>query len=449
MVINLPDDVKFIIDTLESGGFEAYAVGGCVRDSIMGKLPYDWDVCTSALPEQTIETFAGQHIIETGLKHGTVTLMLNGNPYEITTFRTDGKYTDNRRPDKVKFVNVLKRDLARRDFTINSLAYNPKADIIDYYGGVEDLRAGVIKCVGNANKRFQEDALRIMRALRFASVFGFVGDGDTAKAMHENKKLLRNIAVERIAAEFNKLLLGDGARQVLSAHIEIIAEIIPEITSAVGFKQNNPYHCYDVLTHILYGVEAAPKDLILRLALFFHDIGKPASYTESDGGTGHFYGHPQISSDMAYEILQRLRYDNDTIKTVTQLVSFHDCEINRRQHIKRWLNKIGEERFRQLIEVKKADAAAQAMAVRADRINALSGILIMLDEIIAQNQCFSLKDLAVKGRDLIDAGLSEGKQIGVILDKLMDTVINEEAENDKAALLEIAKEQIKEEVQRI
>jgi tRNA nucleotidyltransferase (CCA-adding enzyme) len=348
---------------------------------------------------------------------------------------------DNRRPDKVKFVNVLKRDLARRDFSINAMAYNPTTGLIDYYGGQQDLADKLIKCVGNPNKRFQEDALRIMRALRFAAALGFEIEKTTAQAMHDNRKLLNNIAVERIAIELNKLLLGNNVRELLLAHFDILTTIIPELSAARGFKQNNPYHCYDVLEHILYSVENAPKDIIIRLIMLFHDIGKPNCYSEADG-IGHFYGHPQASTDMTKDILTRLKYDNDTIKAVTELVLYHDSEINRKQHIKRWLNKIGEERFRQLIKVKKADALAQAEHVRQDRIAELNGLLIKLDEILAEQQCFSLKDLEVNGRDLLEAGVPQGTQIGVILNRLMDMVIDDEAANDREVLLEIARGRI-------
>jgi tRNA nucleotidyltransferase (CCA-adding enzyme) len=435
MIIKLPGEVQFIIGTLENRGYGAYAVGGCVRDSLLGKEPQDWDICTSALPEQTMGCFDGYHIIETGMKHGTITLMLNHQPFEITTYRVDGKYTDGRRPDSVKFVSVLKRDLARRDFTIGAMAYNPKTGLVDYYGGQQDLANGTIKCVGNPDKRFQEDALRIMRALRFAAVFGFTIDTDTARAMHNNRTLLKNIAAERIAVELNKLLMGDRVSEVLSAHISVLTGIIPEFEPAVGFGQNNPYHCYDVMTHTLASIDAAPKDLIIRLTMLFHDIGKPSSYTESADGVGHFYGHPQVGTDMARDILARLKYDNDTIKAVTQLVLYHDTDVRAsRKIIKRSLSKLGEERFRQLIEVKRADTLAHSESVRAEGLSLLDDVMVVLDEIIEQQQCFSLKDLAVNGRDLIDAGVTEGVQIGKILSRLLDMVINESIENDKVAL---------------
>ena len=443
MIIKLPDEARHIIETLENHGFEAYAVGGCIRDSLLGKTPQDWDICTSALAAQTMLCFSAHHIIKTGLQHGTVTLMLNHKPFEITTYRVDRKYTEHSRPGKIKFVNVLKRDLACRDFTINAMAYNPKTGLVDYYGGQTDLTERKIKCVGNVGKRLREDALRIMRALRFASADGFSIDDDTAKAMFENKALLHNVAAERIATELNKLIIGDRVCEVLSVHRPVLIEIIPEFGCAVGFKQNNPYHCYDVLTHTLVSIDAAPKDLIIRLTMLFHDIAKPKCYTEANDGIGHFYGHQQESADISNAILRRLKYDNDTIRAVSQLVLYHDADIEpRRKHIKRWLNKIGELRLQQLLEVNRADIMAQSSQYRQARLERLDAVLPIVEEIIEQQQCFSLKDLAVNGRDLNNAGVPQGPEIGSILKRLLDMVIDEEIPNDKAMLLEIASNNI-------
>lgn len=394
MIVNFPDEVRHIIDTLEKSGHEAYAAGGCIRDSLLGNIPQDWDICTSALPEQTKQVFLGGHIIETGLKHGTVTLMLNCKPYEITTYRVDGKYKDNRRPETVRFVSVLKRDLARRDFTINAMAYNPKTGLVDYYGGRRDLAEKKIKCVGNAGKRFCEDALRIMRALRFASVFGFSIEPDTAAAMHKNKKLLHNISPERISAEFDKLILGGGVKRILSDHAGIIGEIIPEIR--------------DLPDYVLSGVKNAPKDPAIRLAALL-----------------------RVNPDTAENILSGLKYDRDTIKKVSQLILYRNFEITSRPDIKRLLGKIGGERFRELIELKKAESLALG-----DEITGLDEIQKTADEIIGQKQCFSLRDLALKGEDLILAGMPKGPKIGAALNLLLDMVIDETAENDKKVLLD-------------
>jgi len=436
MNIEIPKNVKYIIETLENCGYEAYTVGGCVRDSLLGKVPKDWDICTSALPEQTKNCFCGERIIETGLKHGTITLMLENEPFEITTYRADGKYSDNRRPEQVKFVNVLKRDLARRDFTINAMAYNPKTGIVDYYGGQQDLAEKKIKCVGNPDKRFKEDALRIMRALRFAVAFGFCIDENTAKAMSDNKKLLQNISSERIATEINKIIMEDNICELLFSHLHILFEIIPELEPSFGFDQHSPYHCFDVLTHTLKTVENSPNDLIVRLTMLFHDIGKPECYTCDEDGIGHFRGHWQVSADMAKEILFRLRYDNETIKTVTELVYYHNLVIDpNAKSIKQMLNKIGEKKFMQLMDVKKADIMAKAVEYRAEQIDIINETIILANEIIDQKQCYSLKNLAINGKDLIKIGVKEGAEIGKILNMLLDMVIDESVENDKIKLL--------------
>jgi len=388
MEIKIPDDAIYILNAIEAAGYEANVVGGCVRDALLGKAPDDWDICTSALPEQTMEIFYNHHIIETGLQHGTVTLMLHKKPYEITTYRVDGKYKDNRRPEQVKFVSVLKRDLARRDFTINAMAYNPKTGLADYYGGRQDLADKIIKCVGNPDKRFGEDALRIMRAMRFAAALGFKIDGGTKQAMLENKALLNNIAKERIAAELNKLIVGDGAAEIILEHFAVISEVIPELTELHDFSR-------------------APKDIGVRLAVLFN-------------GT---------DSETAVKILRRLKYDNATAATVKTLVLYRGADIQpESKNIKRWLNKIGEETLRKLLEVKRAGNTAQ-----------LDNITSVLNEIIEQNQCFSLKNLAVGGNDLISIGITEGTKIGGILKRLLDIVIDEQIENEKTILLETAK----------
>jgi len=499
--VNIPEEVRYIIGRLEVNGFEAYAVGGCVRDAVLGVIPEDWDICTSALPEQTARCFDGYNIIETGLKHGTITLRVNHKSYEITTYRIDGVYSDNRRPDNVEFTNDLKNDLSRRDFTINAMAYNPRTGIIDYFGGMSDIECRIIRCVGDANKRFKEDALRIMRALRFASVMattrhcgldpqshedmdeanvGHKSEGhrgsdllcrppvsstrhcgldpqshedmddvnegqnrshcfnieqDTSEAIFRNKELLNNIAAERVAVELNKLIVGEGAGEVLLSYIPVFEVFIPEIANIAGFKQNSKYHYLDVWEHTVKSVVNAPKDVCLRLTMLLHDIAKPQCYTEVDS-VGHFYGHPQLSSDMARVILNRLKYDNDTIKTVTTLILYHDTDIEpNAKHIKRWLNRIGEQKFRQLLAVKRADSMAKVEEHRDIQLKQFDEVLQVLDEVIKEQQCFSLKDLAVDGRDLIAIGITEGSEIGTTLNRLLDMVIDGEIENEKETLL--------------
>ena len=441
-LIDVPEAARTIMGRLEEAGFEAFVVGGCVRDSLLGRGPKDWDVCTSALPEQTLEIFKESRVVETGLKHGTVTIMAGDEPIEVTTYRIDGDYSDNRRPDKVEFTASLREDLSRRDFTINAMAYSPAAGLVDYHGGADDLKAGTIRCVGDPGQRFTEDALRIMRALRFSAVLEFSIDAKTKAAMHDNRGLLRNIAAERIAAELNGLILGDGVRKTIAGNLDVVFEVIPELAQGAGFEQNNPYHCYTVLNHILFSVENVRKDVRLRLTMLLHDIAKPKCYTESDSG-GHFYGHAQVGADMARVILSRLKYDNATISTVCGLIKYHDATIpSRRRVVKKWLNKIGEARLRQLLEVKTADAKAQVPAHGEEKIAGLEKVLALIDDVIEHGQCFSLKDLAVNGRDLIEAGVPEGPGVGVMLKQLVGLVIDEKVENERAALLGIVKMQL-------
>ena len=438
--INIPAGAEYIIEALETEGYEAWVVGGCVRDSLMGKEPKDWDICTSALPEQYLKCFSNNKVIETGLKHGTITILINNIPYELTTFRIDNEYSDNRHPDGVEFIDSLKGDLARRDFTINAMAYNARNGLVDFFGGAEDLGKGIIKCVGEPDKRFREDALRIMRALRFAATLGFKIDKSTSTAMKKNKELLNNIAVERIAAELSALIIGNNIYELFSENMQVILEIIPELKASIGFDQNNIHHCYDVLTHTLHSVDSAKADLHVRLCMLFHDIGKPMCYSEING-TGHFYGHTQLSADMTRKILRRLKYDNETVSIVTQLVLYHDVKVApKSRFIKRWLNRIGEQRLRQLIEVNRADVMAQDPYYRDDRLKQLEEAQLLIDEIIKQQQCFSIKDLAVNGSDLIDIGIIEGYEIGLILNRLVYMVIDEEIENEKDQLIHAAKQ---------
>jgi len=438
--ISIPNEVKFIIDTLEKSGYEAYAVGGCVRDAILGMEAKDWDICTPALPEQTKQCFKGCRIIETGLQHGTITLLIDHKPFEITTYRIDGIYSDNRRPDKVEFVGDIREDLSRRDFTINAMAYNPSKGILDYFDGIQDIKNKTIRCVGDPDKRFQEDALRIMRALRFASVLGFNIEDETSAAIHRNKGLLRNISVERISMELNRLIVGSNTGDVLLSYASVLEEIILEIRDMIGFEQNSPYHHLDVWRHTVESVAKTPAEIVLRLTMLFHDIAKPKFYTEVDK-IGHFYRHQKAGSDIAEEVLSRLKYDNNTIEIVKQLILYHDADIQpRRKHIKRWLNRIGEEQFRRLIVIKRADAMAQSEKYRQDKLTVLDNILPVLDEIIDRQQCFSLQDLAVNGRDLLEIGIPEGAAVGQILNQLLDLVIDESVENEREVLLKIAAE---------
>ena len=437
--IDIPNGAALILDKLKRNGFESFCVGGCVRDSLLNLQPKDWDICTSALPEQVEEIFKDNRIIETGLKHGTVTIIMDDGQYEVTTFRTDGVYSDCRRPDNVTFVRNIEDDLARRDFTINALAYDGER-LIDLYGGVRHLEQGIIACVGNADDRFNEDALRIMRALRFASVYGFKIADETAKAIHKNAKLLNNIAVERINVELCKLLCGEGALQILLDYNDIIATIIPEFKPCIGFDQNNRYHRYTVYDHIAHAVDNYKgTDLTVKLALFFHDIGKPTCYTEDENG-GHFHGHGIPSRDITEQVLQHLRFDNKTQKDVTELVLYHDSVIEPTpKTVKRWLNKVGEEQLLRLLDIRMADILAHAEGTQESRIERCIAVRKLMNSIVAEKQCFTIKDLIIGGIDVLDLGVPQGKLIGEILNHLLDKVISGELDNKKAVLIDEAK----------
>lgn len=440
MIIKMPTQVTQIINTFEQNNFEAYAVGGCIRDSILNKSPYDWDITTNALPNQTIKCFENYRIIKTGLKHGTVTIVIDHKTFEVTTFRIDGIYSDNRRPDSVEFTKNLKEDLSRRDFTINSIAYNDKVGFIDFFEGINDIKNKIINCVGEPDLRFNEDALRIIRALRFSSVLDFKISSNTELSIHKNKHLIKNIAPERISVELNKLILGSNVKEILENFSDVIAEFIPEINPMIGFKQNNQYHHLDVWKHTIETVVNSPNEIILRLTMLLHDIAKPICYTEDEQGRGHFYGHSSHSADIAEKILKRLKYDNCTILCVKELILYHDYTIKaKKKNIKHMLNKLGEQSSRRLIEVKKADIKGHNPKY-IKYIDIIDKANDLIDEIIEQQQCFCLKDLAVNGKDLINEGIPKGAQIGIVLNRLMDMVIDDKIENDKEKLLALVRD---------
>ena len=444
--INMPVGAKRIIENLTKHGFEAYVVGGCVRDSLLGYSPKDWDICTSATPEVIKELH--NRTIDTGLKHGTVSVVESDGIYEVTTFRVDGVYSDNRRPDTVEFVTDLKMDLSRRDFTINAMAYNDEAGVIDYYGGLSDLAEHKIKCVGSAGDRFDEDALRILRAIRFSSVYGFSIEHDTSKAIHDKAALLQNIASERIQSELCKtIVFGQRAADVLLEYSDVVSIIIPEIEPCIGFVQNNRFHKYDVYEHMVRAMEAyAGHDLSVKFALLIHDIGKPLCYTEDENG-GHFYGHSVPSHDIAEQVVDRLKFDNKTKETVLELVLYHDSAIEpTTKTVKRWLNRIGAERLSQLLDVKMADIAAHADNTQTERINQYLSVREIAKEVIASEQCFQLKDLEINGRDVMSLGVEEGRQVGRILNYLLEGVIAGDIDNTYGALLKYAREIIEKEV---
>lgn len=441
MNIKLPKDVIYILQRLENSGYSAYVVGGCVRDALLGNAPQDWDICTSALPQQVINTFSDYRVIKTGIKHGTVTLMLNSNMYEITTFRTEKDYSDNRRPDTVEFVADIKEDLSRRDFTVNAMAYNPKQGLIDLFFGLDDLNMHIIRTVGNADVRFNEDALRILRALRFSAKLCFNIEKSTAASVHRNKGLLNNIAAERILAEFKQLLLSENAVNILREYYDVISVFIPEISPMVGFCQHNSYHCYDVWEHTLHALSYADNNIIIRLAVLFHDIGKPHSLTFDQQGIGHFYGHCVKSAEITENILKRLRCDIKTIKTVVELVKNHDRIIsaNSRSVKKAALHLGSEEMTRLLIAVKKCDAYGQSPKLFRQRLEELNEIEDILNSLIANNKIlFSVKELKINGNDLINMGVKDGRVVGAILNSLLKSVNDENIDNIYSSLVKAA-----------
>ena len=440
--ITLPLSVAHALSVLEACGYEAYIVGGCVRDSLLGRTPNDWDITTNATPEQMKACFGDFRVIETGIQHGTLTVIVEGMQLEITTYRNDGEYLDNRHPVQVTFSKHIEDDLSRRDFTVNAMAYHPKKGVVDLFGGQEDLKNRVIRAVGDAKTRFCEDGLRIMRAIRFASVLNFQIEEDTAKAVHACKNLLSGIAAERIREEFCKLICGPGAVRILREYIDVVAVFLPELDRCVGFEQNTKYHCYDVFEHTLHALELCENnDLITRLGVLLHDIGKPLCYTEDELG-GHFKGHAPIGVELTREILSRLRFDNETIRRMELLVEWHDIPLSaEKKRVKRLMQRIKDEDILRLLEIKRCDRLAHAKDFQ-ELAPDLALIPSVIEEIRAEDACLSLKTLAVDGSDLMALGVPEGKKIGEMLHLLLDDVIEERLPNQKEALLQAAKERM-------
>ena len=438
--IYLPDTVKKLIERLEKKGHEAYAAGGCVRDSLLGKTPHDYDITTSALPDEVASLFSDMTVIPTGIKHGTVTVICDKIPYEITTYRTESKYSDGRRPDCVGFTKSLRNDSARRDFTINAMAYNDNDGLVDFFGGRNDLKNGIIRCVGDPDARLTEDALRILRAIRFESVLGYRSEKATCAALHRNLAFLKNVSAERTAVELKKLICGKDVRRVILEYADILGAVIPEILPMRGFDQKNYHHIYDVLEHTAYATEAVKAVPELRLAAFFHDIGKPAAFTVDENGTGHFKGHPEISALMTDRILRRLKFSNDERTLIVTLVRYHDRMIEPNEKaVRRAINKLSPDIFFMLLDLKRADNLAQAPKFR-DRQMLYNDTEKIAKDIISRGDCISKKTLAINGNDLIDAGITEGRQIGKILDVLFEKVLEGSLENKKDLLLKAAKD---------
>lgn len=430
----LPPYAADVLRRLHAAGHAAFAVGGCVRDSVMGITPTDYDLATSATPEEVLHVFEEERVIETGVKHGTVTVLIGDASVEVTTFRVDGTYSDARRPDAVTFTPSLSADLARRDFTVNAMAWDEREDLlIDPYGGAADIEQRVIRCVGDPDTRFREDALRILRALRFAAALDFSIAPETAAALRHCAPLLEKISAERVAVELCKLICGKNVRAVMLDYGDVLGVPIPEILPMRGFDQHNPYHIYDVWEHTAAAVESAPPTVVLRLAALLHDIGKPPCFTLDEGG-GHFYGHAKTGAEMADVILRRLRFDTATRERVVLLVREHcGFELTERA-VKRALNRLGPEAFFELSELMRSDNLAQSPALR-HRQAWIDAMERLGRDILNEQACFSLKDLAVDGNDLIAAGYAPGPELGAALKKLLDAVIDGKAANEKSALL--------------
>lgn len=436
MLMFVPEDVKAILEKLNSSGYEGYIVGGCVRDSLLGKKPKDWDICTNAKPEKVMEIFEGFNVIPTGLQHGTVTVMLNKEGYEITTYRIDGDYSDGRHPDKVSFTSSLAEDLARRDFTINAMAYSEEEGIVDIFNGIDDLKKGKIRCVGKAEERFSEDALRVMRAMRFASVLGFDIEEDTSKAMSKLYKNLRKVSKERIREEFSKLLKGVNNVNILREYEYIISYIIPEVKDMVGFEQHNSYHLYDVYEHTLKVISYIDRtDLVTLLAGMFHDIGKPLTFTMDEQGLGHFWGHPDKSVMLAENILKKLRYSNDEIEETLLLIKYHDYPLTiSKKCVRKLLNKMSRSTLEKLLNLKYADIMGQSEKDRQLRLLEIQGIRDILQSFDFEKECYSLATLKIKGQDLIELGYKPSQQMGIILKDVLHKVMDGILENDKSVL---------------
>lgn len=438
--INLPPKAQSVLETITDAGYEAYVVGGCVRDSILGREPEDWDITTSARPEQVKALF--RRTIDTGLQHGTVTVMLGREGFEVTTYRIDGKYDDSRHPREVVFTPDLREDLKRRDLTINAMAYSHRTGLVDPFGGLEDLDAGLVRCVGNPEERFGEDALRILRAIRFSAQLGYEIEEETLAAIGKLAGTLSRISAERIQAELVKLLVSPHPDYLRLAYEKGVTKVfLPEFDAAMETPQRHPHHCYSVGEHTLHALRHVEGDKVLRLAMLLHDIGKPRVLTTGISGRTHFHGHAAVGADMAREILRRLKFDNDTIDMTCRLVRHHDdsnsCTPDRRM-VRRAMNRIGEDAFPGLFALKRADIMAQSDYQRREKLERLAQWEMFYREISDAGECVSLKTLAVTGADLIRAGWEPGRALGEALHRLLELVLENPACNTRERLLEEA-----------
>lgn len=441
MTMDMPKNVDTAISLLQSAGFEAYAVGGCVRDSLLGKTPNDWDITTSAKPEDMKSVFINFHCIDTGIKHGTVTVVIDGEPLEITTFRLDGEYEDNRHPKSVTFTSNLGADLGRRDFTVNAMAYSKMTGTVDLFGGQNDLKNKIIRCVGDPDRRFNEDALRILRALRFASALDFEIEEKTAQSLLKNCALLGNISEERIAKELLKLVCGKGAKRILTDFAPVLFEILSELQPMYKNSHDNPHHCYDIYEHTLIAVESIDPDPTPRFAMLLHDCGKPAVKKFDENGVAHFYGHQRISAEISAQILARLKVSNKFRDEILFLVSNHDrWELyENTEKMPRYLSKFGLDGVLKLLKVMRADVLAQSPEYRY-RLDQIADAEETAKNLAAQKPCLSLSELQINGRTLMDIGIPQGRKLGAVLAQLLDEVIDGVTKNTQEALTTRARE---------
>ncbi len=442
MKIALPRKVMMIINNLQLHGYEAYAVGGCVRDSILARRPEDWDITTSARPEEIKKLF--RRTVDTGIEHGTVTVLIGKDSFEVTTYRIDGAYEDSRHPKEVRFTRNLEEDLRRRDFTINAMAYNEEVRLVDVFGGMKDLNHHLIRCVGDPRERFSEDALRILRAVRFSAQLNFPIEQETAEAVRELAPTLEKISAERIQTELVKLLVSPHPERLQDAYeLGITKVILPEWDAMEGVEQNTPHHKYDVAQHTLHALKNVKRDKVLRLTMLFHDMGKPYMRTTDEQGRDHFKGHALVSEEIARKVMRRLKFDNDTVKKVARLVCYHDYRVEATpRNVRRAMNRIGVELFPYYLAVRMADAKAQSTYRRREKIENIVAMRQLYQQALLNEECVTLRQLAVSGRELMDLGMQPGRELGGMLNELLEYVIDDPKRNEKEILCAYVKEKL-------
>ncbi|WP_024866029.1 CCA tRNA nucleotidyltransferase [Butyrivibrio sp. FCS014] len=436
MKIIIPDNPKKILEVIHEAGFEAYIVGGCVRDALLGRQPKDWDITTNAMPEDVKKLF--RRTVDTGIQHGTVTVMMGKEGYEVTTYRIDGKYEDSRHPSEVTFTRDLTEDMKRRDFTINAMAYNDEEGLIDRFGGEQDLKDRIIRCVGVPRERLTEDALRIMRAVRFAAQLDYEIEEQTVEAIRELAPNLEKISAERVQTELVKIITSDHPEKIKTAYeLGITAVVLPEFDKCMETPQNNKHHAYNVGDHIIESMKHVRPDRILRLTMLLHDIAKPDAMSEDEKGVHHFYDHAELGVDAARAIFRRLKFDRDTMDRVCNLIRYHDDRFPvTDKNVRKMMNRVGAEDFPYWMEVRYADTMAQSDYMRDDKLDDLDNIREQYRLILERKECITIKDLAVNGGDLKEAGIKPGPEMGRILKAMLSDVLEEPSHNTREYLLE-------------